>query len=78
MSQALFKTLHELDSQVDINQVLNDFSYEHFYVLYCKFWELDTDRDFMLSEDDLRRYGNGTLCGRVIDRVMAGIGKPLT
>jgi serine/threonine-protein phosphatase 2A regulatory subunit B'' len=24
----------------DINKVLDYFSYEHFYVLYCKFWEL--------------------------------------
>lgn len=23
-------------------QVLRHFSYEHFYVIYCKFWDLDT------------------------------------
>lgn len=23
-------------------QVLRHFSYEHFYVIYCKFWDVDT------------------------------------
>ncbi len=39
----------------DINRVLKYFSYEHFYVIYCKFWELDTDHDFLISRDDLAR-----------------------
>jgi len=34
-------------------KVLDYFSYEHFYVLYCKFWELDADHDFLLDRDDL-------------------------
>jgi len=29
------------------------FSYEHFYVLYCKFWELDSDHDFLLDREDV-------------------------
>lgn len=31
-----------LDDVQDINKVTDYFSYEHFYVTYCKFWELDT------------------------------------
>jgi len=31
-------------------QILSYFSYEHFYVLYCKFWELDTDHDQAISK----------------------------
>eukprot|EP00959_Pyramimonas_sp_CCMP1952_P087589 1832939-Pyramimonas_sp.AAC.1 len=31
-------------AEEDINKVLKYFSYEHFYVIYCKFWELDTVR----------------------------------
>lgn len=38
-----------VDMEEDINAVTSYFSYEHFYVLYCKFWELDTDHDFLLS-----------------------------
>jgi serine/threonine-protein phosphatase 2A regulatory subunit B'' len=45
------------------------FSYEHFYVLYCKFWEMDTDHDFQLSPDDLARYGGHSLTRIIIDRI---------
>jgi hypothetical protein len=38
--------------------VLDYFSYEHFYVLYCKFWELDADHDFLLDRDDLVKFCN--------------------
>lgn len=40
-------------------QVLDYFSYEHFYVIYCKFWELDTDHDLIIDKTDLLRYNNG-------------------
>ena len=32
----LLATLHQLDEEEDINKVLKYFSYEHFYVIYCK------------------------------------------
>ena len=38
----MLASLHEVDAQDDINRVLAHFSYEHFYVIYCKFWDLDT------------------------------------
>ncbi|RLN59607.1 hypothetical protein BBJ28_00013507 [Nothophytophthora sp. Chile5] len=50
-------------------QVNSYFSYEHFYVLYCKFWELDTDHDFLLSQDDLVRYGGHALTRIIVDRI---------
>ena len=54
-----------------MRQVLKFFSYEHFYVIYCKFWELDTDHDFLIDKDDLLRYGNHALTYRIVDRVFA-------
>eukprot|EP01062_Namystynia_karyoxenos_P022919 TRINITY_DN1880_c0_g1_i6.p1 TRINITY_DN1880_c0_g1~~TRINITY_DN1880_c0_g1_i6.p1 ORF type:complete len:704 (+),score=230.62 TRINITY_DN1880_c0_g1_i6:152-2263(+) len=69
--------LHALDQEPDIN-VSNRteyFSYEHFYVLYCKFWELDTDHDFFISKEDLSKYGNYSLTNAIIDRVFAGKGR---
>jgi len=36
-----------LDDITDINRITDYFSYEHFYVTYCKFWELDTDHDMV-------------------------------
>jgi hypothetical protein len=34
----------QVDLEDDINAVTAYFSYEHFYVLYCKFWELDVSK----------------------------------
>ena len=57
-----------VDEEEDINVVHDYFSYEHFYVLYCRFWELDTDHDFLLSKDDLLTYGCHALTCGIIDR----------
>eukprot|EP01012_Entosiphon_sulcatum_P008588 TRINITY_DN14708_c0_g1_i1.p1 TRINITY_DN14708_c0_g1~~TRINITY_DN14708_c0_g1_i1.p1 ORF type:complete len:667 (-),score=99.01 TRINITY_DN14708_c0_g1_i1:47-2047(-) len=74
----LIDTLFILDTEDDINNILEYFSYEHFYVLYCKFWELDTDHDFVLSRDDLAKYGNYCLTGTAIDAIARGIPRPLS
>ena len=47
-----------LEDEPDINQITDYFSYEHFYVIYCKFWELDMDHDLMIDKKDLQQYGN--------------------
>eukprot|EP00803_Ostreobium_quekettii_P001442 evm.model.scf_1418.2 EVM.evm.TU.scf_1418.2 scf_1418:25017-27243(-) len=61
--------LEQLDSEPDINRVTRYFSYEHFYVIYCKFWELDTDHDFLLDREDLVRYGCHSLTYQIVDRI---------
>lgn len=52
----LYNTLHLLDKEEDINKIRDFFSYEHFYVLYCKFWELDQDHDFFITKEEFSRY----------------------
>nr|XP_030693202.1 serine/threonine-protein phosphatase 2A regulatory subunit B'' subunit beta [Globicephala melas] len=47
-----------LEDEVDINQLTEFFSYEHFYVIYCKFWELDTDHDLLIDAQDLARHND--------------------
>ncbi|KAH7513493.1 hypothetical protein FEM48_Zijuj12G0206200 [Ziziphus jujuba var. spinosa] len=47
------------------------FSYEHFYVIYCKFWELDTDHDFLIDKENLIRYGNHALTYRIVERIFS-------
>ena len=37
-------TFDQLEREEDINHIHDYFSYEHFYVIYCKFWELDSDQ----------------------------------
>ena len=54
----IFQTLALLDDEDDINQVVDYFSYEHFYVIYCKFWELDKDHDLFISKDDLAKHND--------------------
>ena len=67
-----------VDETDDINRVLRYFSYEHFYVIYCRFWELDSDHDFLLDREDVLRYGGHALTYRCLDRVFAGAGRKLT
>lgn len=55
--QNFIQVLWALQRESDINKILKYFSYEHFYVIFCKFWELDEDHDQLLSREDLCRYG---------------------
>lgn len=74
----LVETIKLLDQEDDINLVHDYFSYEHFYVLYCKFWELDTDHDFIIDESDLQKYGSYSLTNRIISRIFAGAPRKLS
>lgn len=47
-----------LEQEEDVNQLTEYFSYEHFYVIYCKFWELDTDHDLYIDQKDLARHND--------------------
>lgn len=74
----LLDAFRQVDASDDINSILHFFSYEHFYVLYCRFWELDEDRDMLLSPNDLMGYSpEGTMNPLVIERVFAGAGREL-
>lgn len=47
-----------LEEEEDINQITDYFSYEHFYVIYCKFWELDSDHDLYISQATHSQYND--------------------
>uniref|UniRef100_A0A2K6C9K8 Protein phosphatase 2 regulatory subunit B''alpha n=1 Tax=Macaca nemestrina TaxID=9545 RepID=A0A2K6C9K8_MACNE len=66
------QTLALLEEEEDINQITDYFSYEHFYVIYCKFWELDTDHDLYISQADLSRYNDQASSNRIIERIFSG------
>ncbi|XP_059943378.1 serine/threonine-protein phosphatase 2A regulatory subunit B'' subunit beta isoform X2 [Mesoplodon densirostris] len=61
-----------LEDEVDINQLTEFFSYEHFYVIYCKFWELDTDHDLLIDAQDLARHNDHAISTKMIDRIFSG------
>ncbi|KAJ4888050.1 Serine/threonine protein phosphatase 2A regulatory subunit B''beta [Raphanus sativus] len=66
------------DQEENINKVLRYFSYEHFYVIYCKFCELDTDHDLLIDKEDLMRYGNHALTLRIVDRIFSQVARKFT
>jgi serine/threonine-protein phosphatase 2A regulatory subunit B'' len=65
----LFAACMHVDEETDINRVVDYFSYEHFYVLYCKFFELDTDKDSKLTRTDLLKYCEHSLSEAIVDRI---------
>jgi len=65
-----WKQLEEFD---DMKMIRDYFSYEHFYVIYCTFWELDSDHDFLLDKDDLLKYDGHALSRRTVDRIFSEI-----
>ena len=70
-SSSIIKSWIDLDTTDDINTIRQFFSYEHFYVLYCKFWDIDSDHDFLIDKDDLVKYDGHAYSPRAIERVFA-------
>lgn len=42
-------------------------------MLYCRFWELDTDHDFFIDKDDFSRYEGHALSRKAVDRIFEQI-----
>ncbi|XP_061083134.1 serine/threonine-protein phosphatase 2A regulatory subunit B'' subunit beta isoform X2 [Conger conger] len=61
-----------LEEEDDVNQLTEYFSYEHFYVIYCKFWELDTDHDLYIDKRDLTRHNDQAISHKMIERIFSG------
>ena len=38
-------------------------------MIYCKFWELDTDHDFHITKEDFSRYSGHGLSKKTVDRI---------
>ncbi|XP_028401292.1 serine/threonine-protein phosphatase 2A regulatory subunit B'' subunit beta-like [Dendronephthya gigantea] len=66
------KILSYLEDEEDINLIVDYFSYEHFYVIYCKFWELDSDHDLLIDEKELLKHGNHAISSKVVNRIFSG------
>eukprot|EP00934_Nitzschia_sp_Nitz4_P001886 Nitzschia sp. Nitz4//scaffold108_size72880//49351//51376//NITZ4_005822-RA/size72880-augustus-gene-0.30-mRNA-1//-1//CDS//3329532690//1886//frame0 len=72
----LLEAFAMVDEEEDINKVTRYFSYEHFYVLYCRFWELDHDRDYRITREDLLKYGDHSLSHMIVDRIFDAAPRP--
>ncbi len=72
----LLEAFQQVDEEEDINNVTRFLSYEHFYVLYCRFWELDHDRDYRITREDLLKYGDHSLSHMIVDRIFDAAPRP--
>ncbi len=68
----------QVDDEEDINKVTRYVSYEHFYVLYCRFWELEHDRDYRITREDLLKYSDHSLSHMIVDRIFDAAPRPFT
>ncbi|XP_041005888.1 serine/threonine protein phosphatase 2A regulatory subunit B''alpha-like [Juglans microcarpa x Juglans regia] len=74
----LIAAMQHADEEEDINKVMRFFCYEHFYVIYCKFWELDTDHDFLIGRENLIKYGNHALTYRIVEIIFSQVPRKFT
>jgi serine/threonine-protein phosphatase 2A regulatory subunit B'' len=68
-SSRFLQILCELEGNPEINANVEFFSYEHFYVIYCKFWQLDTDHNLWITQEELEAYNVRSLSQRAVQRV---------
>jgi serine/threonine-protein phosphatase 2A regulatory subunit B'' len=62
----LMKAVVKLTQVEEVNSVRDFFIYEHFYVIYCRFFELDLDHDEYISKEDFSKYSRHTLGSKVV------------
>lgn len=68
-------TMLEATALANISESNCLFSYKHFYVIYCLFWEIDSDHDGVVGRYEMLAYDRGSVTTRVIDRVLRGWGR---
>ncbi|XP_002721575.1 serine/threonine-protein phosphatase 2A regulatory subunit B'' subunit beta isoform X2 [Oryctolagus cuniculus] len=61
-----------LEEEADLSLTSGLFCYEHVYVIYCTFRELDTDCDLLLGNCDLARHRDHAISDKMIDRIFSG------
>jgi serine/threonine-protein phosphatase 2A regulatory subunit B'' len=52
----------------DVNETHQVFNYQHFYVAFCRFWDLDTDNDGFITKDELSKLNESSVSPIIIDR----------
>lgn len=71
------ETVEDMNSVILLNtniKILDPFSYKHFYVIYCKFWELDSNNAMRIDESSLQTFDCCALTTRMASRVIQGCG----
>jgi serine/threonine-protein phosphatase 2A regulatory subunit B'' len=66
LASKLFTIFH----MADVNEPTSLFNYQHFYVTFCRFWDLDLDGDGFISKEDLLKFNNSALSPLICERFM--------
>ncbi|CAI9768361.1 unnamed protein product [Fraxinus pennsylvanica] len=74
----LIAAMKHVDEQLNVNTVLRYFSYEHFYVIFNTFVELDPDVNFLINKENLIKYGGFALTNRIVDRIFSQVPRKFT
>lgn len=64
----LINSVYQLHNQEDITHSPQYFDYMSHFVIYSRFIEIDVDKDFYITKEELASYNNYALSGKVIDR----------
>ena len=59
-----------VDTAPDVSDIADFFSYEHFYVLFTKFWELDTEETGKIDVETLATYDDGRISESICRRLL--------
>lgn len=74
----LFPTLIKMETESEINFIRDFFIYEHFYVFYCRFYELDIDHDEFISKEDFGKFNRHALSNNTVNRIWSQSTKKFT
>jgi serine/threonine-protein phosphatase 2A regulatory subunit B'' len=74
----LYRTFERLQQEDEINSIRDFFIYEHFYVIYCRFYELDLDHDEYINREDFGKYSRHALSNKAISRIWDQIPRKFT
>jgi serine/threonine-protein phosphatase 2A regulatory subunit B'' len=60
--------LYSIYQLADVNEAASLFCYQHFYVTFCKFWDLDGDGDGIIANEDVEKFNDSALSPLICDR----------
>ncbi|OHT02233.1 phosphoprotein phosphatase [Tritrichomonas foetus] len=64
----LASMFYKAERMTDVNDSQHAFNYQHFYVTFCKFWDLDSDGDGYLNKEELLKFNDSGITPIVIER----------
>ncbi|KAF7458235.1 Protein phosphatase 2A regulatory subunit (Contains a conserved version of EF hands) [Cryptosporidium felis] len=65
----LLQIFKEMKGEESLDDLVHYFNYQHFYVLYGRFVELDKDEDQHLTKDEFGNHDFGALTSAALDRI---------